>query len=183
MGIQRSTWSLVLTACLLGGIVYLSESQREIKTNQVISAAQSISNWTLEDIQGLGIKTEKYSLVFEKRNVVDSPSQWQMKQPQDVPANAAAISFLTNLLVTGKPERVFPLSLAQLADYGLNKPIAIIEVKLKNNQTHLLRLGKPELQGSSIYAQLDNLEMVYLLPVEFQYAVNRELKEWQQDGQ
>jgi len=156
------------------------ETQRQTKIGEIQSTAKSLFNFSLEEIDGLRIKTEKTSLVFEKRDTLSESQQWQMKQPETQPANTAAISFLTDLLVNNKPERSFPLSLEQLADYGLDQPIATIEVQLKNHQIHELKLGKPDLEGRSLYAQVDNLPLVYIVPIEFQYAVDRELKEWKE---
>ena len=109
-----------------------------------------------------------------------------MKVPSDTPANEPYISFVLNLLVEGKSDRTLTVSPAKLQEYGLDKPLATIEVKLKDGKTHKLILGKPDFNRSFLYAQADpgdgktqDLE-VSLVQIDFEYAVKRPLSEWQE---
>lgn len=183
MKLQRTTLVLLFTAIALGGLVYFGEIQGENKREAIKTIKQPIFAFREEQIQSLTIYMDEETLEFER--VSGKTIGWQMKTPKDVPASNATISFLLNLLVQGKSDRSFPIKPSQFSDYGLNKPTAVISVKLKNQQTHQLILGKPDFNRSFLYAQADpsvnlpNSWRVLLVPIDFEYAVNRPLSEWQ----
>jgi hypothetical protein len=175
MRIERSTWILVLAACILGGVVYLVDQQNASKIVQPSSNSASLFNFVPEDIESLTILQGKNTLVFKHNS-----KTWQMKKPLEMPANRSAISFLIDLLVDSQPKRSFPISLGKLTDYGLEHPNTTIVVTLLNHQIHQIQLGQPEPQGHKVYALVDKRPLVYLLPIEFAYAVDRQLSEWQE---
>lgn len=103
-----------------------------------------------------------------------------------VPASDASVAFLLNLLTTGKSDSTLVMTdpAKQRQEYGLDEPVATVEVKLKNQQSHRLILGKPDFNGTFLYAQSDpppdkseNIEVLLVSP-DFQNAVNRPLSEW-----
>jgi hypothetical protein len=107
-----------------------------------------------------------------------------MKAPSQTPASDASVSYLMNLLVKGKSDRTIQVPAAQLREYGLDRPQATIIVKLNNQKTHQLILGKPVFNSNSLYAQADppglaagNVDVV-LVSTDFENAVNRSLSEW-----
>ena len=182
MKLHRTTLVLLFTAILLGGFVYFAEIQGATKREAVKTTKQPIFALKEDDIQSLTLYLDEETLEFER---VSGKTGWQMKTPQDVPASNAAVAFLLNLLVEGKSDRSFPIKPSQFQDYGLDKPIAVVSVKLKNQQTHQLILGKPDFNRSFLYAQADPSVQspqpwkVLLVPIDFEYAVNRPLSEWQ----
>jgi hypothetical protein len=103
-----------------------------------------------------------------------------------VPASDASVTFLLNLLTTGKSDRTLVMTDPgkQRQEYGLEQPVATVEVKLNNQQSHRLILGKPDFNGTFLYAQADPpadqseaIEVLLVSP-DFQNAVNRPLSEW-----
>ncbi len=183
MKLQRTTLFLLCTAIVLGGVVYLAEIQ-EAKQREVAKITKlPIFGFKEDQIQSLTIYQDEETLEFERATGKDSG--WRLKTPKDVAASNAAVAFLLNLLVEGKSDRSFLVKPKQLPDYGLDKPLAVISIKLKNQQSHQLILGKPDFNRSSLYAQVDpsvNLPQswnVLLVPIDFEYAVSRPLSEWQ----
>ena len=183
MKLQRTTLVLLFTAILLGGLVYFAEIQGASKREAVKITKQPIFALKEDEIQSLTLYLDEETLEFER---VSGKIGWQMKTPKDIPASNAAVAFLLNLLVEGKSDRSFPIKPNQFQDYGLDKPIAVVSVKLKNQQTHQLILGKPDFNRSFLYAQADPSVKspqpswkVLLVPIDFEYAVNRPLSEWQ----
>lgn len=183
MKLQRTTLFLLCTAIVLGGVVYLAETQ-EAKQREVAKITKlPIFGFKEDQIQALTIYQDEETLEFERATGKDTG--WRLKTPKDVPASNAAVAFLLNLLVEGKSDRSFLIKPKQLPDYGLDKPLAVISIKLKNQQSHQLILGKPDFNRSSLYAQVDpsvqlpNSWNVLLVPIDFEYAVNRPLSEWQ----
>jgi hypothetical protein len=189
MKLQRTTLILILLALGLGGVVYFYEIQAAPQREAAKANSRQIFSFEEAQIQSLTIKnpeqTWKFERVNRKAGDVASISNWQMKAPIDSPASDPAVSFLLNLLVKGSSDRTLSVPSAQLQEYGLDKPLATVEVKLKNQQTHQLILGKPDFTRSFLYARSDpqaftgeQLE-VLLVPINFEYAVQRPLSEWQ----
>jgi len=185
MKLQRTTLILLVSALLLGGFVYLYEIQRAPEREAAKTTKQPIFSLKEDQIQSLTIYIDEETWEFERVN--QPVPGWQMKMPKDGPASNAAVGFLLNLLVQGKSDRTFsvPATQTQLQEYGLDKPSATIKVQLKNQQTHWLILGKPDFNRSFLYAQVDPQPQtsrslkVLLVPIDFEYAVNRPLSEWQ----
>jgi hypothetical protein len=184
MKLQKTTWVLVTIAVLLGGVVYINEIQRQSQSEDTQSNEKQIFTLKEEDIQALTIETNKETLKFERTGKEDRP--WQMKQPEDVPASDASLAFLLNLLVKGKSDRTLTISPEQTKEYGLDKPLAKLDIQLKNEKKHQLILGNTDFEGQSLYAQVDpprqsNQDLkVILVSKDFQFAIERDLSEWKQ---
>jgi predicted membrane metal-binding protein len=183
MKLQRTTLILLLLALSLGGFVYFYEVQGASQQQLALTKQQQIFSFEEEQVQAFTVKTQKQKLLFE-RGVKAGKSLWRMKAPSNTLASEASVSYLMNLLVKGKSNRTIHVPATQLQEYGLNQPQATIEVKLKNQQTHQLVLGKPDFNRNFLYAQADpsakpngNVD-VLLVPTDFENAVNRQLSEW-----
>ncbi|MGH2414829.1 MAG: DUF4340 domain-containing protein, partial [Microcystaceae cyanobacterium] len=161
----------------------VGKPQRE----EIQAKQQRIFDFEEQDIKNLKIEVHGKTLEFERTQDVNQP--WQMKQPENVPASNAAVSFLVNLLNIGKSDRTFKISSEQRQDYGLDQPLARVEIQLKNQEKHELILGKPDFENRFIYAQVAPQNQparelsIILVPRDFQYAVERELKEWKSTSQ
>jgi hypothetical protein len=183
MKLQKTTIILILLALGFGGFVYFYELQGANVRQEAKEKQQQIFLFTSDDVQSLRVQTKDVNLLIE-RSPTDNP-QWLLKSPIETAASNAAVSYLMDLLVKGKREREINVPLNQLAEYGLDRPQATIEVKLKNQQTHQLILGKPDFNGRLLYAQANppakpqgNVD-VLLVSKDFENAVKRELSEWQ----
>lgn len=188
MKLQRTTLILLLLALGLGGFVYFHEIQGATERQSAKEQQRQIFSFQSDRVQALSVKTKDQTLRFERSNKSDS-SKWRMKAPSDTPASDAAVSYLLDLLVSGKSDRTLTVPVAQLQDYGLQPPQTTIEVKLSNGTTHRLILGKPDFNNSFLYAQADpltppnSLVNVLLVSTNFSNAVNRSLSEWKQNQQ
>jgi Domain of unknown function (DUF4340) len=94
------------------------------------------------------------------------------------------VAYLTNLLATGKPDRVLKVTADRKPEFGLDSPQATIEFKAKDGQTHRILLGKPTYNRSALYALVDPDPKapdlaVSLVSPDFENAVNRPIGEWQ----
>lgn len=179
MKLPKTTLILLLLALGLGGFVYFYEIRGTTQRQEATAKAEQIFNFTEAQVKSFSVKTQTQNLKFE---LVDS--KWQMKEPNDTPASAASVAYLLNLLETGKSTRTFSASTTQLAEYGLSEPQSAIAVTLKNNETHQLILGKPDFNGSFLYALADppvkstgNVDVLLISP-DFANAINRQLSEW-----
>ena len=186
MKLQQTTLILLLLALGLGGFVYFYEVRGATQRQEAKANEQQIFSFEEEQVQSFTVKTKEQTLEFER----GSPgTSWLMKAPTKNLASEASVSYLMNLLVKGKSDRVIQVPVAQLQEYGLDQPQATIEVNLKNQKTHQFILGKPDFNRNFLYAQADppakpdaNIN-VLLVSTDFGNAVNRSLAEWKsQDG-
>ncbi len=201
MKLQRTTLFLLLSALSLGGFVYFYEIEGTPKREAVKTSKQQLFSFKEDEIQSLTIYIDEETFVFERKSekipdskALASPlpkgdikgeqSSWQMKMPKYGSASQASVAFLTSLLVQAKINRSFIAQPAQHQEYGFQKPLATVKVHLKNQESYWLILGKPDFNRSFLYAQAypsskrpEQLQ-VLLVPVDFEYAVNRPLSEW-----
>ena len=188
MKLQRTTLILLLLALGLGGFVYFHEIRGDTQRQEAKAKEQQLFSFTADQVQSVTVKKPEQTLELEREGNINSStadiSIWQLKSPSVAPASDASVSYLMDLLVKGKSDRTLQVSAAQLQEYGLDRPQATIEVKLKNQQTHQIVLGKPDFNHSFLYAQADppakpsgNVS-VLLVSTDFENAVNRPLSEW-----
>ncbi|HEY9696313.1 MAG TPA: DUF4340 domain-containing protein [Trichocoleus sp.] len=185
MKIQSSTFLLVLTALLLGGVTLLvvQNSPSSQPSEQTASAEQTdLFGFEEKQVQMLSVTTPIRSLKFER----DKEGKWQMIEPEKTPASDASIAFLLDLMTSGKSERTFTAPASDREKYGFHQPFGTVEVKLDNQESHKLILGEYDFNRSFIYASTDpsaepNAELkVSLVSPSFENAVNRSLIEWRQ---
>jgi hypothetical protein len=197
MKLQKTSMVLWAIAGLLGGAVYMTlraDPGREagnVQTNKLFSFQEA-------DVQAFTVTTLTKSLAFERTtgsspapSPVSSPAAspaalWKMTAPRGGPANDGAIAFLLNLLATGSSQQTFKVPSTRLAEFELDRPFAKIDIKLKNQTSHRLVLGKTLFNNTGLYAQIDPPDppppdvTVLLVPLDFQNAVLRSEAEWQQ---
>ncbi|TAE57402.1 MAG: DUF4340 domain-containing protein [Nostocales cyanobacterium] len=181
---KKTTLILVFLALGLGGFVYFTEVRGTNKQEEVTQTQQQLFNFTAEDVQSLSIQTQAMTINLERSNKPEPP-KWLLKSPVDEVANDAIVSYLMDLLV-GKGEKITSTDNIKISEFGLDKPLATIDIKLKNQNSHRLILGKSNFNNSLLYAQVDpdiqkdgNMQL-FLVSNNFANAVNRELKEWQE---
>ena len=184
MKFPKTTLILILLALGLGGFVYLHEIKGKNQQTEIKIQNQKIFAFTADDVQSLTIKIKETTLQLERRNTSEKP-QWEIKSPISALANDAIVSYLMDLLVKGKSERTVLISSAELSEFGLDKPVATIDIKLKNQESHQLILGKGDFNNQFLYAQADSNKNMNLLLVskDFVNAVNRDISEWKQPAE
>ena len=179
---QKTTLILILSATVLGGFVYFYEIKGTEQREANQAKGKQIFNFEEAEIKKITIEKQNERLEFIKTN--DETKPWLMKQPEDVVASDAAVSFLLNLLVKGKSDRIFTITPNQEEEYGFNKPLAKIKIELENQENHQMILGKNSFDNQFIYAQIfpanqsQETREILLVKIDFKYAVERELQEW-----
>ncbi|MBE9235064.1 DUF4340 domain-containing protein [Anabaena aphanizomenioides LEGE 00250] len=187
VGLISDTWGILPFAQNhLNKINQVNQQNQQTQTTK-----QQIFSFNVEDVQSIDIKTKDYTLNLERSQKLEAP-KWSIKLPKSPnpePAKEAIVSYLTDLLVKGKSESSVSISPNQLSEFGLDKPQATIDIKLKNQKTHQVILGKPNFNNTFLYAQADPVidnngnTQVLLVSKDFANAVNRELSEWQEISQ
>ena len=155
MKLQRSTVILVAIALLLGGAVLFTQARQtggsRPTTAQGDTATSPVFDFEEADVVDLRIETADQTVVFEK----DEAGFWQMVEPEEQPAEAAAIAFLLSGLVTDGLVQTTTIDAANQAEFGLDDPFATVELTLADDTTHRLILGDPDFSGQNYYALTD----------------------------
>ncbi|MBD1842926.1 DUF4340 domain-containing protein [Cyanobacteria bacterium FACHB-63] len=197
MKFQRTSLALVFTALALGSLVYYTELKKSPQVDEAKSDERPLFSFKEQDVQAFTVQTPKQTLTFEKTALTIPSSQknlsqinrspWSMRKPEIASANESSIAFLLNLLASGRSDRTFNVPAARKSEFGLNQPLATVDVRLDNQKNHRLVIGKPNFNRNFLYALVDppadinqNLS-VLLIPITFQNAVDRPLNEWKRD--
>jgi hypothetical protein len=186
MKIKPSTFVLLFTALLLGGVTLITVQNQPPNQSQDQQTTQSeptdLFAFTEKQVKTLSLTTPLRSLQFER----NAEGRWQMTEPEKTPASDASIAFLLDLMTAGTSDRTFTVPAAQREQYGFHQPFAAIEVTLDNQETHRLIVGEYDFNRSFLYALADpsgdaNADLkVSLISPSFENAVNRPLAEWKQ---
>ncbi len=187
MALKKNTVVLVAIALVLGGAVIIMESQRGQgpTATETEGEAGPIFDFLETDVTGLHIETQTQEVTFER----DDLGFWQMTAPEAVPAEEAAIAFLLSRLNTDGRLRTITVDAADQADFGLDVPLATVDITLADGTTHLFVLGDPDFSGSAFYALVDPASMplpddagevaALVVSEDILNAVERPLEEWQ----
>ena len=169
-------------------MVYFVEFHRP--TNRLATSPQTTVNPTIatspvglfdfqeRDIQGLSIKTVATTVMLEKEK------NWMVRSPlPKAPADEAVVAFLTSLLMSPR-ERVVQVPATRRSEFGLDQPLATIEITTINQQHHSLILGRLNFDRTGLYALVDpsvdpNADLsIMVVPTSFESAVIRNGLEW-----
>lgn len=184
MKIKKTTLTLILTALALGGFVYFYEIRGKQQQAEVQEQQKQVFNFESEQIQSITIKQESEILTLTKDENAEETT-WQITAPVEKEADLLTVEFLLDQLTGLKSDRSINTSVAQLSEYGLEKPEITVEIKLQNEQTRRLFLGKPDFDGNSIYAQVEPEGeppkdiSVLLLSVNFKNVLTKPVSEWE----
>lgn len=192
MKLQRSTLILLLVALGLAGAVYVFEIRVSEKQEKIAAQKEQIFTFSADDVQSLTVTVPNQTITVERIDAEDTEtaSPWRLTKPLQTLANPASVNNVISYLVKSQTDpatntgiRQLNISETELSNYGLNNPEKTIEVKLKNNQSHRLVLGKPDFNGRSIYAQIDpnsNTETrsILVIPQEILTVIEKPLEDW-----
>lgn len=183
MKLKPTTFFLILAALLLGGVAVLMAQSPDSTTQQTEQGeAKPLFSFKPDDVKALSLENRSHTYKFER----DAQNKWQMVAPEKATASDPSIAFLLDLLATGKSNRTLSASAADKPQFGFDKPLATIEVTLKNQETHKLILGSYDFNRSFIYALADppsdekaDLSVALVSP-NFENAIKRPPEEWRQ---
>ncbi|HEY9657955.1 MAG TPA: DUF4340 domain-containing protein [Allocoleopsis sp.] len=182
MKLKPTTFFLILAALLLGGVAVLVAQSPDPTAQQTDQAAKPLFSFKPDDVKTLSLENRSNTYKFER----DAQNKWQMVAPEKATASDPSIAFLLDLLATGKSNRTLSAAAADKPQFGFDKPLATIEVTLKNQETHKLILGSYDFNRSFIYALVDpptdekaDLSVALVSP-NFENAIKRPPEEWRQ---
>ncbi len=182
MTVKPTTIFLATVAALLGLLVY-AELQGTGNQTDSDGEGQPLFSFAEDDVESLTIQTDAATVRFN----TDDEGNWQLVEPVLAPANDASVAYLLSLLTTAESDRTLTVPTSDLATFGLNLPLATVDIELTNQASHRLILGDYDFNRSFLYAQTDPASegntgeiSVLLVSPNFENAVNLTVDEWQQ---
>jgi hypothetical protein len=182
---------LAMAAGLAGGVYWLESRKAQTGVTGPVaipsgSPSLPIVNASETEFEAIAIKTLVQTIVLDKTPAKpDRPKgEWMLRSPKpEGAASEASVAYLTSLLV-GKSEPVLTVAGSRKAEFGLDQPLATIEMRLPNQQMQVLVLGKLNFNRTGLYAALNppadpNASVsVMLVSPSFESAVSRSIAEW-----
>ncbi|MDY7004269.1 MAG: DUF4340 domain-containing protein [Cyanobacteriota bacterium] len=184
MKIKRTTLTLILTALALGGFVYFYEIRGKQQQAELQEQQKQVFNFESEEIQAITIKQESEILTLTKDENAEEKT-WKITAPVEKEADLPTVEFLLDQITGLKSDRSINTPVSQLSEYGLEKPEITVEIKLQDDKTRRLFLGKPDFDGNSIYSQVEaegeppKEVSVLLLSVNFKNVLTKPVAEWE----
>ena len=163
--IKKSTLIVLIAAIVLGAAAYYFDWKRGQKEAANSPADSTKLAFTLqaEDISSLNISypadPKSQPIHFEKQNGV-----WQITQPLQTGADDASMQGILQQLASVRVAQTEPGTPDRLKVFGLDTPDVVLDFQMKNGTKHMLRLGKKDFTGVSVYAIIDGAKDVALLP-------------------
>jgi hypothetical protein len=189
---------LAMAAGLAGGVYWLESRKAQTGVTGPVgspsgspsgSSSLPIVNASEAEFEAIGIKTLVQTIVLDKTPAKPdgSKGEWMLRSPKpEGAASEAAVAYLTSLLV-GKSEPVLTVTGSRKAEFGLDQPLATIEMRLPNQQMQMLVLGKLNFNRTGLYAVLNppadpNASFpLMLVSPSFESAVSRSIAEWRKN--
>jgi len=153
----RLTLVLLIVALLLGGAVYYVQSTPATPTPS--AQTTPVLSFLPSDATQLEATGQGKSVVVAK---VDAG--WQLKQPEEGPADQIRVDSLVSRLSTLTASKTIA-SPSSLAEYGLDQPKVRAQLTLKTGQSPTLLVGDQNPDKTTFYAKLPDSQTVYLIPV------------------
>lgn len=197
MKIQRSTFILVLLSLGLASGIYLQQRLTAVpesgEAGLVRPDGEALFGFQEADITQVTIQRPDLTLSLKKRDApVPGEPDWTITAPEQGPASDGAVAYLLNLLATGDRRDSFRLTndgqpqgdtQKRLSEFGLDQPMAQVEVTLVDGSRHQLILGDRNFDGSGLYGVADaepsSAELtVFWVTSDFETAVQRPLADW-----
>lgn len=186
MGLQRKTWILVAIAAGFGGVVLIQQLRSGDAPPASVAEQAGGPLYTFEEeaVTTIQIETQGQAVTFER----DESGFWQMVEPENHPAEEAAIAFLLSRLTADGLARVVTVNASDREALGLDVPFATATFTLVDGTEHTLVLGGPDFSGTAYYALVDPDRVplladageveVSLVAMDVVNAVDRPLEEW-----
>lgn len=153
---KKSTLIVVAFAAAVVGFVYWHEFKRAPK--QPAETNPTVFHFQPEDVVSVTYAEPGLNVVVERNG-----TNWRIVQPVETRADGNAINGLLDEVTLARPSRTLAANASQLKAFGLTTPAATVILKLKNGQTHQLKIGSTDYSGSNVYAMADGSSQVLLL--------------------
>lgn len=170
--------NLILAAIVLAaltGALYWSNHRKPSENTASASTNTSPAILKLDSaaITGFELKNRDAQPIALEKN---SSGTWQITQPQPLPADQSTASSIVSSLASLNSERLVEDKAADVKQFGLDPPLAEIDVTVKDKMQKLL-LGDATPTGSAVYAMLAGDPRLFTMPSYEKTGIDKNLNE------
>ncbi|MEM1239020.1 MAG: DUF4340 domain-containing protein [Cyanobacteria bacterium P01_H01_bin.26] len=173
MKLQRSTGILLGVAiALVAAVVTI-----EITQNSQPDSGDTLYSFTESDVTAFTINRDNTAMSFIKTD-----DTWHMEKPRTALADPSAVAFLLNIITSNAIEETFTTTPEQLDEYGLDTPVATLELTVEE-ESHALFIGEEDFSDTSLYVmtanptESDPVE-IHLISKDLENGFERPVNDW-----
>jgi hypothetical protein len=155
----QTTVALAALLAILGGAYYLYEIRWAPEREQAASRKGRVFAVEPKDVTAVEIKRGGETLRLARAG-----DGWEMTAPVKTRANGAEVDGMLTTILTAKIDREIAATPASPADFGLDKPVADIDLTLKDGKQVGLSIGAKSPTGVWVYASEKGKPAVFVLP-------------------
>src|SRR5688572_11419462 len=155
----QTTAALAVILAILGGAYYLYEIRWAPAREEAASRKGRVFAVEPKDVTKVEIKRGPETLRLER-----AADGWEMTAPVKARANGTEVDGLLTTILTAKIDREIAANPASPAEFGLDKPVADIDVTLKDGKQVGLAVGAKSPTGVWVYASEKGKPAVVMLP-------------------
>ena len=155
----QTTVALAVILAILGGAYYLYEIRWASEREQAASRKGRVFTVEPKDVTAVEIKRGGETLRLARAG-----DGWEMTAPVKTRANGAEVDGMLTTILTAKIDREIAATPASPAEFGLDKPVADIDLTLKDGKQVGLSIGAKSPTGVWVYASEKGKPAVFVLP-------------------
>lgn len=155
----QTTVALAVILAVLGGAYYLYEIRWAPEREQAESRKGRVFAVEPKDVSVVEIKRGAETLRLERAG-----DGWEMTAPVKTRANGTEVDGMLTTILTAKIDREIAATPASPAEFGLDKPVADIDLTLKDGKQVGLSIGAKSPTGVWVYASEKGKPAVFVLP-------------------
>ncbi len=155
----QTTVALAVILAVLGGAYYLYEIRWAPEREQAESRKGRVFAVEPKDVSVVEIKRGAETLRLERAG-----DGWEMTAPVKTRANGTEVDGMLTTILTAKIDREIAATPASSAEFGLDKPVADIDLTLKDGKQVGLSIGAKSPTGVWVYASEKGKPAVFVLP-------------------
>ncbi len=164
----RTTILLLLLLAGLGAYVYFVEYPQAEKE----AKKKTLFEFKADDATEITLAYEDRMIAVKK-----SGTEWRLTQPIDVPADETTVKNLVNAVAECEVKRELTDASSDLAQYGLDKPLVTVTVKLADKELPAFVVGKNTPVGFSTYVQRTDDKKIVLTSSAFRSGMDKKVKD------
>lgn len=164
----RTTLLLLLVVAGLGAYVYWVEypkSQQEAKKKTLFEFAAG-------DVTAVTLTYADREIALQRQG-----DTWRLTKPSDLAADTTTANNLVNAIAECEVVKEVAEGTADVAQYGLDKPLVTIKVSLKDRDLPTIGVGKNTPVGFSTYVQRGDDKKILLTSSAFRSGMDKQVKD------
>jgi hypothetical protein len=154
--------------------VYLAESGiSDVATTSLQDLRdKKLTDFSADKVQSLSLKTDKLDLQFQRQNGI-----WKMEKPMDSPASDSEVTSLLSSLESLRATKFVDQPSSDLSQYGLNSPIATVELSLEKGLHQKIQFGKT---ATDTYVQIEGNPSIAAVGDALNATFDKKLEDWRE---